>query len=335
MVTRVAVAAVATPPELWATEKLAKALSLPLRPVRLKTDDTDNTEAKMPVRRSWTAELSQPELVLDTRGIVENATNLTRVAQHPRKEGKVLEPEHPWEAGLYFYSSVVQVSAERFHLYYGCAGPANETTTFLCVAVSTDGIHYTKPLDVGAFVYAGSTQNNIVWSTPYNGTVFAGGHKGTGWSNSVTFDDRPEVPEAERFKLLYDTDNPPFSPRHLLVATSSDGFHWTQLLMTTTPHGALVSQSNFADTNTCLLWIRRLQRYVAFGRIDGTIRNHSCNFLASEKTHPGNFRQVGAIIETTVTHHNDTMIPFSSRNFSAKPTSIYHIENNDNVSTTN
>eukprot|EP01047_Picozoa_sp_COSAG01_P055602 COSAG01_NODE_6208_length_3794_cov_2.218133_5_plen_449_part_01 len=39
----------------------------------------------------------------------------------------VVKPEYPWEAGLYFYNSVVQVSAERFHLYYGCAGPANES----------------------------------------------------------------------------------------------------------------------------------------------------------------------------------------------------------------
>eukprot|EP01047_Picozoa_sp_COSAG01_P089874 COSAG01_NODE_21862_length_881_cov_10.737852_1_plen_259_part_01 len=244
----------------------------------------------------------------------------------------VVKPEYPWEAGLYFYNSVVQVSAERFHLYYGCAGPANETVTFLCVAVSTDGKRYTKPLDVGAFTYASSTQNNIVWSTPYNGTILSGGHRGTGWSNSVTFDNRPEVPEAERFKLTYDTDHDPFTPRHLLIATSADGLHWTQLLMKTTPHGALVSQSNFADTNTCVLWIERLHRYVAFGRIDATVRGHDCSFLASEKTHPSNFRQVGAIIETTMTHHSDTTIPFSSRNFSTKPTSIYHIENNDNVS---
>ena len=101
----------------------------------------------------------------------------------------------------------------------------------------------------------------------------------------------------------------------------------------TTTHGALVSHTNFADTNTCLVWIKRLDAYVAFGRIDGTIVGEKCGFLASEKTHPGNFRQVGAIIETTdsKSSHKAT-IPFSSRNFSAEPTSIYHIEKNDNVS---
>ena len=176
-------------PQMW--QALRSVTRDPGSP-RLKTDDT----------RPWTVELSEPELVLDTRGIVENTTNLERVAQRPQKVGMVVEPEHPWETGLYFYNSVVQVSADRLYLYYGCAGPANETATFLCVAVSTTGAaKFTKPLDVGVFAYAGSTQNNIVWATPYNGTIHSGGHAGTGWSNSVTFDNRPQVPEGERFKL--------------------------------------------------------------------------------------------------------------------------------------
>jgi hypothetical protein len=262
--------------------------------------------------------LGVPELVLDARGIVANTSaGLHRVARRPQKMGMVVKPEHPWEAWLGFYNSVVQVTPTLFHLYYGCAGPANGTVTFLCLATSEDGVTFTKPLNLGLYEYAGSTDNNIIWVTPYEllpgGGGTNGGHGGTGWANSVLFDNRADVPANQRFKLLYDTDTGAFSGRHLLVATSNDGMHWSQLLMHSTPNGSLVDHSEFGDTNTCLLWVARLNRYVAFGRIDASTPGAIC---AS-----GNARRVGVIFEGG---NPSSSTPFAERHFNTPPDAIFH-----------
>eukprot|EP00039_Didymoeca_costata_P027848 m.353487 g.353487 ORF g.353487 m.353487 type:complete len:75 (-) comp65450_c0_seq1:49-273(-) len=73
------------------------------------------------------------------------------------------------------YSSVVQTEQE-IRIYYICGGPANTTATFLCMAQSQDGISFSKG-SLGLYEYNGSSNNNIVFATPYG----PGGHKGTGW----------------------------------------------------------------------------------------------------------------------------------------------------------
>ena len=264
---------------------------------------------------TWTVEIGEPELVLDTRGIVANlSAELRRVAHRPQKMGIVVAPEYPWEAWIGFYTSVVGVSPTLYQLYYGCTGPANASVTFLCIAVSSDGISFTKPLNLGMYAYGNSTNNNIVWATPYEllpgrgGTN--GGHGGTGWANSIVLDSRPGVPASQRFKMTYDTDTSPFTPRQLLLATSPDGVHWNQLLMASTPDGSLVPTAEFADTNTCLLWVPRLKRYVAFGRIDAGSPGAVC--------HAGsNFRRVGVLLEGGPQATNDST-PFSNRDFSGR-----------------
>ncbi len=264
---------------------------------------------------SWNVEIGEPELVLDTRGIVANLSEgLRRLAHRPQKMGIVLTPEYPWEAWIGFYTSVVQVSSTRYQLYYGCTGPSNASVTFLCVAVSSDGISFSKPLDLGLYAYGNSTNNNIVWATPYEllpgGGGTNGGHGGTGWANSVILDARPGVPPNQRFKMTYDTDTSPFTPRQLLVASSPDGLHWQQLLMASTPDGAMVPTAEFADTNTCLLWVPRLGRYVVFGRIDAGSPGAVC--------HSGsNFRRVGVLLEDGPQATNDS-VSFSHRDFSGR-----------------
>eukprot|EP00040_Diaphanoeca_grandis_P043763 m.10205 g.10205 ORF g.10205 m.10205 type:complete len:652 (+) comp8181_c0_seq1:20-1975(+) len=269
-------------------------------------------------QNSWPIKLGRPELVLDTHGIVENTTGLKRIPQRPQKMGQVIKAEHPWETGIYFYGSVVQTDTE-IRLYYGCAGPANPNTTFFCVAISADGVTFTKPLDLGLVAYNGSTSNNIVWATPYSNPSCGqdkppcGGHQGTGWSNSVLFDDRPDVPSAQRFKLTFDTDTGVYGDRHVLIAVSSDGFKFQQLHMTTTPHGALVTQSNFGDTNTAILWIERLDKYMLFGRRDGLTPGASCPSGDSY----GNFRQVAVILGPNTSSSSS---PFENLMFDVPPT---------------
>jgi hypothetical protein len=57
--------------------------------------------------------LGAPELVLDTDGIVDSTSGLSRVQHSPVKVGQVVRQDHPWEAGLYFYGSTVQTNQVR------------------------------------------------------------------------------------------------------------------------------------------------------------------------------------------------------------------------------
>lgn len=266
-------------------------------------------------------EMGSIELVLDTEGIVESWSGLSLVQHAPQKQGLVLKQEHPWEAGLYFYGSVVQTESQVL-LYYGCSGPANTTANFLCVAVSSDGISFTKPT-LGEVAYNGSTANNIVWATPYGPQ----GHKGTGWSNAVLYDTSAGVPPQEKFKMLYDTDQGDYAGRKLLAAVSSDGLRWKQLLMTSTESGAVVPRTNFGDTDAALLWIDRLGRYAVFGRVDSSTPGASCP--AGDGY--GNFRQVAMVIEGTAAvedRRKEQGASFASRSFNETPLVIFHTELN-------
>lgn len=73
------------------------------------------------------------------------------------------------EAAIYFYGSVVAVNETTVFLYYDCTGVAEPNTTFLCIAISSDGgATFVKPhLDL--ISYAGTTGNNLIFALPYDG----------------------------------------------------------------------------------------------------------------------------------------------------------------------
>lgn len=68
----------------------------------------------------------------------------------------IVYPEHPWEIGIHFFTSLLQVPANlsvngkpMYIIYYVCM--ENDTSTYahnvsVCVANSTDGINWEKPL---------------------------------------------------------------------------------------------------------------------------------------------------------------------------------------------
>ena len=78
-----------------------------------------------------------------------------------------------------------------------------------CVALSDDGISWTKP-DLGIFDFNGSKHNNIVWmgdAAAHNFTPFV--------------DSNPECTDDVRFKAVGGDDK-----TGLMLFTSHDGFHW-------------------------------------------------------------------------------------------------------------
>jgi len=105
-------------------------------------------------------------LFLDSDGLAESF-NVSFALGDVRKEyaTPAVVAEYPWEEGLHFYTSAVAVpagavagAAAYFALYYSCF--TSGSPMFLCLAVSADGVAWTKPLSL-AFPFDGGATNRV------------------------------------------------------------------------------------------------------------------------------------------------------------------------------
>ena len=78
----------------------------------------------------------------------------------------MIKPEYPWEmAELGGYDQVLKVGEADYRFYYTCIGAivaGGSSTQRVCLARSTDGVSWHKPM-LGIVSYRNSTQNNIMW----------------------------------------------------------------------------------------------------------------------------------------------------------------------------
>ncbi|CAF0786395.1 unnamed protein product [Adineta ricciae] len=202
---------------------------------------------------------------------IENMTSLEFQNGHIEKDldHPLVYPEYPWEAAVHFYNSFLQVpsnlsttGAPMYMIYYACVDSSaiiyNDNVS-VCVANSSDGIHWEKPL----FWYYPYTANgtkpaqatNIVFTTNVNeflGTVF--------------IDTRPGTTRSEIFKMSYENE----FVRYVYVATSEDGFRWKAGIKPAHPLAGL------SDTQTAMFYSSENGgQYVLYGRADWFVRNSS------------------------------------------------------------
>jgi hypothetical protein len=176
----------------------------------------------------------------------------------PNVGQRVITPTKPWERfAIVNYPSVLRMTPDLVHLYYGCASGVSEHEPYrICLATSTDGFHFFKP-DLGIYSFENSTANNIIRE---------------GYLGSVFLDTNPAAKAEERYKMValstaldpvhtsfYDTVLP-------YVYGSPDGVNFTQLY-------SKPSIAHVDDTATVTSWNQRLQRYVSYVRVDHTDQN--------------------------------------------------------------
>ncbi len=103
---------------------------------------------------------SQKQLFLDER-FIESSKGVTLVFNQPEQPQENLLPmDRPWEQGRLGGYSVFLEDGGVYRMYYNAFEPDYETR-YLCLALSTDGVHWTKP-ELGLIDYHGSRDNNIV-----------------------------------------------------------------------------------------------------------------------------------------------------------------------------
>lgn len=207
---------------------------------------------------STAAEEPPDELVLFYDNVsMANMDPRLQVRLNPPSKGPlVISPTEPWEQWAVFgYNSVLRTPSGQARLYYDCiegsgVPPGLQGRDSLegglshrrvCLAVSEDGITWTKPL-LGVYSRVDPQTNRS--STANNILVEDSGV-------SVFIDYSPGVPAAERWKMICSTS----------AYTSPDGITWAK--MATHP-----TTSDMDDTKPTAFYDPKLKKYVVYVRRD-------------------------------------------------------------------
>lgn len=181
-------------------------------------------------------------------------------------DSPIVHPEYPWEMMVHFYTSFLQVPADlsvtgkpMYLIYYAC-GPADavlfNSTVSVCVANSSDGNHWEKPL-LPYYPHKSSQLTNIVFVTD----VFE-------YLGSVFIDHRSGIPSSEKFKMSYEST----PKRFVYVGKSSNGFNWTAGDKPANPTAGL------SDTQTTMFYSNENGgQYVLFARKNQGVPNSTLN----------------------------------------------------------
>ncbi len=202
---------------------------------------------------------TQPQLFVDHVLVRESrqvAFSLHPATKHPANP--LVVADKPWEGWrIELFGSVIYDAEEKlFKMWYvaeplGLFGPATKgpsSDNSTCYAVSSDGVHWEKPLVGTLQAHDGSRHNAILYATHLP---------------SVTKDLRESNP-ARRYKMICYVHFPKES-RGYHTMVSPDGIHWTRLSQTPFCPGGDVVTGYFDEYRGC---------WVAMAKIGGEFRGH-------------------------------------------------------------
>jgi hypothetical protein len=196
---------------------------------------------------------NQRELFADNY-LLENLDKFETRLGVPVSGGVALKFNESWEgafAGAYI--SIIN-DGTRYRMYYrgqGAGNGANGEVT--CYAESIDGIIWKKP-DLNLLETQGTRHNNVVMK----GSLQQSSH-----NLSVIYDDRPDVPAAQRYKAVGGVASSLRHARGLYRYISSDGINWSRLQADTT---ALFRDGYGMDSQNVLAWLPSENTYAIYLR---------------------------------------------------------------------
>ena len=173
----------------------------------------------------------QRQLFVDHH-LIDSIDGVTLQLGQPRDEGAVFQFDRSWEGPFCGYATVIK-DGDRYLLYYrglpeaGADGSNRETT---CVALSQDGINWTRP-NLGLHEVDGSKANNVILANVAPVTH----------NFSPFLDTRPGCDPEQRFKGLGGNEH-----SGLIAWTSPDGLHWTRLQEEPVVTGGMFDSQNVA-----------------------------------------------------------------------------------------
>ncbi|MCY3775791.1 MAG: hypothetical protein OXH11_07385 [Candidatus Aminicenantes bacterium] len=198
---------------------------------------------------------SRLELFVDDY-LIDSLDGLELKLHTPRRAGKVMVFDRPWEGVTSGSTAVVFQDGDLYRMYYRGSSHAGYALESLlepgevvipehpytaCYAESRDGIHWSRP-SLGLYEYEGSRDNNIVWMG-----------KGTGAFLPFR-DSNPEAPASELYKAVGPDS------RKLYAFVSPDGIHWKEMR-----DDPIITDGAF-DSPNLAFWDEVHGRYVAVYR---------------------------------------------------------------------
>jgi hypothetical protein len=194
---------------------------------------------------------NQRQLFVDNHFI--DSLEYVRIHQHaPIPRETCLTLNRPWE-GETSWCPVVIKDGDKYRMWYRSQDEQQDTGgfnhTFTAYAESEDGICWQRP-NLGLFNFNGSTDNNICVDNPNTKNI------------AVFVDERPGVPESERYKAAGRWSGG--KPARIYGLVSPDGLHWKNAA-----DGPLIVASeddpNF-DSPVSAFWDARQECYVLYAR---------------------------------------------------------------------
>jgi len=209
------------------------------------------------------------ELFVDYE-LIERLDN-TRLRLHePVSGGVIMRIDKPWEGAANFGLSVFE-DRGKLHLYYrGWSDLDGVKTCVGCVAVSDDGVTWTRP-ELGLYHRPGWEGNNIIIPENEPGEL--------SFPFAPFVDTRPGVPDNERIKgvtseamsgeihtAMYD----PAGPKRLALWTSNDGVRFNR---DASRSNFITDLRNAFDGGNTLFWSEAEQQYVLYFRWADVVDN--------------------------------------------------------------
>ncbi len=165
----------------------------------------------------------------------------------PQPRETVLTFDAPWEGSGSDFERLIREGDELRMYYMGTElttteGQLRHAQTVACLAISRDGIHWTKP-DLGLCDFHGTRHNNIVWTEPKldNFTPFR--------------DTNPSCAPDAKYKAMSSG-----GAGHLFALKSPDGIHWTRLV-----EGTVMTRGQF-DSQNDAFWDPSRRTYFCYIR---------------------------------------------------------------------
>ncbi|MHB0936594.1 MAG: hypothetical protein ACYC6A_09410 [Armatimonadota bacterium] len=186
----------------------------------------------------------------------------------PVSGGVALRVDRPWEGAFNFGMSVIR-HGNRYHLYYrGWSDFNGDPNGVGCVALSEDGVTWTKPA-LNLFVHPGWENNNII--------VSDAGLAELSFPCAPWVDTRPGVPEDERIKAItcepvsgeqHTAKRDPGGAKRMVLWMSADGFRFRR---DDARSQMVTALDNAFDGGNTLFWSDVEQQYVLYYRICDTV----------------------------------------------------------------
>jgi len=205
------------------------------------------------------------QLFVDDALVESHVGDITFQLQRPEPKEMILRTDAPWEGNVSAYFTFLQ-DGDQYRAYYRGAHWDTERKTMThrevtCVALSKDGIHWTKP-ELGIHEFEGSTRNNIVWD-------------GIGTHCFTPFlDTNPDCQPQSRYKAVsrgrfvtgdFEVPGRQKGVKGLYTFASADGLHWR-----ITSQEPVITSGAF-DSQNLAFWDSNRSKYVCYSRlfIDG------------------------------------------------------------------